>query len=89
MRSRYSAFALGLTDYLVTTWHPATRPPLDLTNSPTWEKLEIVRAETNGEHGLVHFKAYFKAGGERGVMEEKSRFVRENGRWFYFDGEVA
>ena len=25
MRSRYSAFALGLTDYLVETWHPDTR----------------------------------------------------------------
>ena len=26
MRSRYSAFALGLGDYLWRTWHPRTRP---------------------------------------------------------------
>ena len=24
MRSRYSAFALGLVDYLTATWHPST-----------------------------------------------------------------
>ena len=26
MRSRFSAFALGLTPYLLTSWHPSTRP---------------------------------------------------------------
>ena len=26
MRSRYSAFALGLAPYLLRTWHPSTRP---------------------------------------------------------------
>ena len=26
MRSRYSAYALGLTPYLLSTWHPSTRP---------------------------------------------------------------
>ena len=26
MRSRYSAFALGMADYLLDTWHPSTRP---------------------------------------------------------------
>ena len=26
MRSRYSAYALGLHDYLLQTWHPDTRP---------------------------------------------------------------
>ena len=28
MRSRYSAFVLGLTDYLLATWHPSTRPAI-------------------------------------------------------------
>ena len=26
MRSRYSAYVLGLIDYLVATWHPSTAP---------------------------------------------------------------
>ena len=26
MRSRYSAFVLGLNDYLLATWHASTRP---------------------------------------------------------------
>ncbi|MCU1437526.1 MAG: motif domain protein, partial [Naasia sp.] len=37
MRSRYSAFALGLPDYVRSTWHPSTRPgSLDLDDDSTW-----------------------------------------------------
>ena len=28
MRSRYSAYVLGLEDYLLRTWHSDTRPPV-------------------------------------------------------------
>ena len=61
MRSRYSAFALGLPDYLIDTWHPATRPA-DLTwDADThWQALEIL-ATTDGrawqEEGTVTFAA--------------------------------
>jgi uncharacterized protein YchJ len=35
MRSRYSAYALGLEEYLLATWHPSTRPEkLDLASTP-------------------------------------------------------
>ena len=27
MRSRYTAYRLGRSDYLLDTWYPATRPP--------------------------------------------------------------
>jgi SEC-C motif-containing protein len=36
----------------------------------------------------VEFKAYFRHAGERGVLHEASRFVRENRRWLYVDGDV-
>ncbi len=86
MRSRYSAFVLGLADYLLATWHPSTRPAeLDLTEPVRWLGLKVVRAD--GE--TVSFVARYKVGGRAHRLEETSRFVREEGRWFYRDGDVA
>ena len=44
MRSRYSAYVLGLEDYLQATWHPDTRPAtleLDATPRPQWLGLSV------------------------------------------------
>ncbi len=90
MRSRYSAFVLGLRDYLLVTWHPATRPAeLDLaTDPPTrWLGLEVKRAAATGaDSASVEFVARYKIGGRAHRLHETSRFVRENGRWYYLDG---
>ena len=44
MRSRYTAFAVGDTEYLLRSWHPRTRPKtLDLDPNQRWLFLEIVR----------------------------------------------
>src|SRR5512139_1238531 len=63
MRSRYSAYVLGLTDYLLATWHPSTRPaalePWDA--SLKWLGLEIrSHAEADENHGTVEFIARSK-----------------------------
>ena len=42
MRSRYSAFVLGLADYLWRTWHPRTRPQRVHLDDTVWTGLEIV-----------------------------------------------
>ncbi|WP_459741119.1 YchJ family protein, partial [Pseudomonas aeruginosa] len=48
MRSRFSAFALGLAPYLLATWHPSTRPEsLDL-DDVTWRRLQIVETVAGG-----------------------------------------
>lgn len=92
MRSRYSAFVLGLCDYLLATWHPTTRPT-ELTPDPQteWKSLVIMSAEPAlGDSGQVHFRAYFydSGRGRKGwhVLEEVSRFVKEQRRWWYVDG---
>ena len=86
MRSRYTAFAVGDAGYLLSTWHPSTRPPtLDLADGPTWTGLEVLEA-TGGlldTTGVVRFRASSDAG----VLEERSRFVRDGGRWSYFGPE--
>jgi SEC-C motif-containing protein len=91
MRSRYSAYVLGLKDYLLATWHATTRPAtLELeTKLPTqWLGLEIKRFETTGaETAVVEFVARYKIGGRAHRLHETSRFVQEAGIWFYLDGD--
>ncbi|ERS81768.1 YchJ family protein [Halomonas sp. PBN3] len=87
MRSRYSAFALQLTDYLLSTWHPSTRPSmLERDEATAWKRLEILDSGEAGESGWVHFRATFREGRRWAVLEERSRFVREAGHWTYLDG---
>jgi SEC-C motif-containing protein len=89
MRSRYSAYVLGLIDYLLATWHPSTAPG-ELELPPIkWLGLEVRHAEMAGDAGVVEFVARCKDNGRAERMHETSRFVRQQGRWLYIDGDVA
>ena len=90
MRSRYSAFVLGDTDYLLRTWHPSTRPAsVELEAGEQWLGLDIRHHVITGEHSAeVEFVARFRVGGRAVRQHERSRFVREGGAWFYVDGDV-
>jgi len=88
MRSRYSAFVRDDADYVRASWHPDTRPSeLTLEGGDQWLWLETVDAKQDGDAGQVHFRATHRDGDGFAVLEERSRFVRENGHWFYLDGE--
>ncbi len=93
MRSRFSAFALGLPEYLLRSWHPRTRPEsLDLDPGQRWTRLDIVGTRSGGPFdsaGTVTFRAWWRSDAERGTLEETSDFVREGGHWYYVDGVVA
>ena len=90
MRSRYSAFALDLTEYLRETWHSSTRPSsLPSDDATRWRRLEILDHDQQDDRGHVHFRATFQEGRRWGVLEEVSRFVCEEGRWYYLDGEPS
>lgn len=87
MRSRYSAYVLGLLDYLLATWHPSSAPG-DLELSPLkWLGLEVRHAQAAGDAGVVEFIARYKVFGKAERIHETSRFVRIDGRWLYIDGE--
>lgn len=88
MRSRYTAYALQNEDYLQATWHASTRPASEaLTQDATkWLGLEIRRHVPDGDKAVVEFVARCKVGGRAQRLHETSRFVREQGRWFYVDG---
>ncbi len=87
MRSRYSAYALGDIPYLLATWHPSTAPgDLELSGSIKWLELQVRHAASTGDAGVVDFVARYRVNGRGERMHEISRFVRENGRWYYIDG---
>jgi SEC-C motif-containing protein len=91
MRSRYSAYVLGNEPYLLRTWHASTRPAsLALASAPVkWLGLEVVRTAAGGRHdreGVVEFVARYKPHGRAERLHEVSRFVCEDGQWFYVDG---
>lgn len=92
MRSRFDAFRRGDVEWLLATWHPTTRPAeLDLSGNPRWRGLQILDTVAGGagdDTGVVEFRATYLEGGELGILHERSRFVREDGRWFYLEGEV-
>lgn len=92
MRSRYSAYVRELPGYLRDTWHPSTRlaEPLRFGDGVRWLGLEVRRyVQTDANHATVEFVARSKLGGRAARLHETSRFVREEGRWFYVDGDVG
>lgn len=90
MRSRFTAYAMGLRDYLLQTWHPSTRPrDLELDPDVRWYRLDIHTRTAGGlldREGTVEFTAYWRGPDSRGQQHEVSRFVRDGGRWSYVDG---
>jgi len=89
MRARYSAYVLGRMAFVFSTWHPDTRPAREtLTHDPAikWLGLDVKRHVTMADEATVEFVARTKSGGRAQRLHEISRFVREDGRWFYVDG---
>ena len=96
MRSRYCAYVFKLDAYLLATWHASTRPTqLELFDSavsaaPIFIGLEVRQHTVTGPTtATVEFVAHYKMGGRAQRMRELSRFVFENGEWFYLDGDIG
>jgi SEC-C motif domain protein len=90
MRSRYSAYVLRLADFLLRTWHASTRPAdleLHKTPQPEWLGLSVKQhVQTDMDHATVEFVARHRVAGRQYRLHEVSRFVREDGVWYYVDG---
>jgi len=92
MRSRFEAFRDADDEWLLASWHPSTRPTvIDLGDNPRWRGLQIldvVGGSADDLTGVVEFRATYVAGpGEVRMLHERSRFVRECGRWYYLEAE--
>ena len=88
MRSRYSAFALDEDDYVLSSWHPDTRPAaVEPDAGLRWTGLDVLDTSGGGlfdAEGVVEFRAHYRDSGRPGEMHERSRFVRFDGQWVYW-----
>ncbi|WP_045728782.1 YchJ family metal-binding protein [Xanthomonas sp. GPE 39] len=88
MRARYSAYVRGDADYLRASWHASTRPAqVEIDPRTFWLGLTVQRVVNIAEERAeVVFLARYRIGGGSAVrMIEHSRFVREDGCWYYLD----
>ena len=88
MRSRYSAYVLELVEYLLTSWHASTRPPTLELQRTKWLGLTVKAFSLMGDTARVEFVARYKVQGKAHRLHENSRFVRQQGQWFYVDGDI-
>jgi SEC-C motif domain protein len=90
MRSRYCAFVREDAGYLLRTWHPSRRPTeVSFEPGTKWLGLEVRSHRVLDEaHAEVEFVARSRHAGRAHRLHERSRFVCEDGRWFYVDGEI-
>ena len=94
MRSRYSAFTLGLGDYLHQSQAPQTRNLAEKESIKKWAKsvkwlgLEILnstKGASSDTEGTVEFKATFREEIFKKVIHENSRFKKIDEIWYYLD----
>lgn len=93
MRSRYTAYVLGLEAYLLLTWAESTRPAtLDLPAVPAckWLGLQVRHHHQDAaDHASVEFVARYRLAGRAYRLHETSRFQRDAaGNWRYLDGKL-
>ena len=90
MKSRYSAYAVGDAKHIKKTTYKSS--PYFYDDIKEIEKfckneeflgLEIVDFEEEAKEAYVTFKARLGSG----ILYEKSRFIKEDGVWFYVSGE--
>lgn len=98
MRSRYSAFVKQNAEYLMLSHHESTRPDDGYKASGfdgvKWFSLQVLDTKkglSDDVEGIVEFKAFLSQKDQTETLQlhERSRFVKEDGRWFYLDCEFS
>jgi SEC-C motif-containing protein len=94
MRARYSAFATGAIDFIVSSTHSRTRGEVNVEDTTEWSQTSIWRGlqiletkEAGEDQAYVSFAAQFMQNGKEQNHREKSLFEREEGKWRFVTGE--
>ena len=100
MKSRYSAYALGIPSYIIETTHPAnpryqkdkaawTQEIVEFSHSTQFLNLEILEVTpTKDGIATVTFKVTLKQAGHDASFKERSYFAELNGKWLYLNGDI-
>jgi len=99
MRSRYCAYALGLSDYIMDTTHSAH--PEFSTDRNRWRseiqtfidhtrfhQLKILDFRDGETISTVEFVAYLRQADRDATFTEISTFEKVDGKWLYKSGEI-
>lgn len=100
MRSRYSAYALNIPDYIIATTHPLNpkysedqlswkQSVIHFSQSSSFLKLEILDFTENQNMATVTFTASISQSGRDASFTEKSYFEKVNNHWLYLEGHGA
>jgi len=98
MKSRYSAYAVGDSKYIMNTTHILNTDYSE--DKKIWEEniqnfikdsnfnaLEILEFEDGTPESFVTFKANIDINGVDSTFTEKSKFIKENEKWLYVNGD--
>lgn len=99
MRSRFSAYALCMPDYIMDTTHPGStqftedrskwkRAIVNFSQGTKFDGLEVIDFQENGNVAVVTFIAKLTQKKQDESFTEKSFFERIRGRWFYRVGHL-
>jgi SEC-C motif-containing protein len=95
MRSRYTAYATGKVEYIVSTCVNAEGIDVDGTRrwseKSQWTGLVIhgtEKGQASDTDGFVDFTASYTLDGLRDRHRENAHFVKKDGKWLYDEGEV-
>lgn len=93
MRSRYSAYVQAKMDYIMATMCGPAAEGFDPVEAKAWAQrcdwlgLTVVKARyhlSKNDQAMVEFKAYYRENGQDHCLHEKSVFLRQHQRWFYY-----
>jgi len=91
MRSRYSAYVIENSEYLLDSWHPDTSPDnIEFDPKTKWLGLKVILCTKGKKHdneGWVKFVARYKVDGKAHRLEEHSYFTKSKGQWLYISAK--
>lgn len=98
MKSRYTAFAANEYKYIIKTTHKENsdyssdkeswkNSILEFSKISKFEKLDILEFIDGENEAFVTFKATIFQGAIDVSFIEKSRFLKDDGVWYYHSGE--
>ncbi|MBL4849668.1 MAG: SEC-C domain-containing protein [Planctomycetes bacterium] len=99
MRARFSAYATGAVDFILSTTHPEgphfeadaagwRASVRSFCASTEFQGLEVLEASESAEAGEVAFRVTLVQAGEDASFGERSTFRKVAERWLYHSGEL-
>jgi len=100
MRSRFSAYALNIPEYIIKTTHPASphysedlshwkHDISEFSRTSRFDKLEILDFKEQDTLATVTFVAHMQQDGSDATFTEKSYFEKKNEVWLYRSGQLT